>query len=114
MTRNLILGSGPAAAAVALALNRPELSEGQDSMKLYDYAARGRPIVTTPFSPGLQTEGPPHKQVAEGARAMADAILACIDEPESWAEDRRRWAEQQRWLSRWPVWSAAIFGHPSD
>jgi len=96
--------------AVALVLNRPELSLGQDSMKLYDYAARGRPILTTRFATRLEQEGPPHLIVAEDAREMADAILESRSEPPEWREERRRWAEQQRWASRWPAWSAAVFG----
>jgi hypothetical protein len=97
-------------AAVTLALNRPELSIGQDSMKLYDYAARGRPTVATRFSAELDEDGPPHLRIAESAREMADAILASRCEPESCAGDRRRWAEEQRWISRWPGWSEAVFG----
>jgi len=98
------------AAAVALVLNRPERSCGQDSMKLYDYAARGRPIVTTRFSPSLEQDGPPHLCVVDDPAAMAEAILAARREPDGWARDRRAWAERQRWESRWPAWSAALFG----
>jgi len=100
-------------AAVALVLNRPERSVGQDSMKLYDYAARGRPVVTTRFSERLVEEGPPHLRVAEDARQMAEAILASLREPAPWAAERRRWAEERSWASRWPGWSAAIFGAPA-
>ncbi len=98
--------------AVALVLNRPELSLGQDSMKLYDYAARGRPIISTRFAARLEQDGPPHLIVAGDAREMADAILASRSEPPQWREQRRRWAEGQRWASRWPAWSAAVFGTP--
>jgi glycosyltransferase involved in cell wall biosynthesis len=97
-------------AAVALVLNRPEQSSGQDSMKLYDYAARGRAIVTTRFSERLQEEGPPHLHVVDDAPEMAAAILATRREPQSSVQDRRRWAERQRWESRWPSWSTALFG----
>jgi glycosyltransferase involved in cell wall biosynthesis len=97
-------------AAVALVLNRPELSVGQDSMKLYDYAARGRPIVTTRISGHLEEEGPPHLRVVDGAHEMAQAILASLCEPPSYADDRRRWASENRWVQRWPSWSTAVFG----
>jgi glycosyltransferase involved in cell wall biosynthesis len=97
-------------ASVALVLNRPERSSGQDSMKLYDYAARGRPIVSTRFSPDLERTGPPHLRLLDDPSEMAQAILACSQEPASWAQDRRRWAEHQRWGSRWPAWSRAVFG----
>ena len=100
-------------AAVALVLNRPERSLGQDLMKLYDYAARGRPIVTTPFSPRLEQAGGPHLRVCENAPEMADAILASRSEPRAWVQERRRWAEEQRWSSRWEAWSAAVFGVPA-
>ncbi len=97
-------------AAAALVLNRPELSLGQDSMKLYDYAARGRPILSTRFAARLEQEGPPHLMVAQDARELADAILASRSEPPAWRQERRRWAEHQRWESRWGAWSAAVFG----
>jgi len=98
------------AAAVALILNRPERSLGQDSMKLYDYAARGRPIVSTRFSPELEQDGPPNLYIADHAQAMADAILRSRAEPEGWPAQRRAWAQEQRWQARWPAWSAAVFG----
>jgi hypothetical protein len=97
-------------AAVALILNRPELSRGQDSMKLYDYAARGRPIASTPFAPRLSEQGPPHMRVAGDARELATAVLAGFEEPDAFAHERRAWAERERWDARWEQWSRAIFG----
>ena len=97
-------------ADVALVLNRPELSAGQDSMKLYDYAARGRPVVTTRFANDLEMNGPPHLRIADDARAMAEAVVASVREPAAMGSARRRWAEGQRWSARWPAWSAAAFG----
>jgi hypothetical protein len=79
-------------------------------MKIYDYAARGRPIVATRFAARLEQEGPPHTIVSDDAHAMAAAILASLQEPPAWSQDRRNWAEQQRWSARWGAWSAAIFG----
>jgi glycosyltransferase involved in cell wall biosynthesis len=96
--------------AVALVLNRPEFSSGQDSMKLYDYAARGRPIVTRRFSAAPEEEGPPHIRVVDNAREMAAAILASRHEADSLAEDRHLWARDNRWAARWPSWSSAVFG----
>jgi hypothetical protein len=96
--------------AVALVLNRPELSVGQDSMKLYDYAARGRPIVATSFAPDLKRDGPPRTRVADDAPGLAQAVLDATREPPTWAQERRRWAEERRWETRWPGWSDAIFG----
>jgi glycosyltransferase involved in cell wall biosynthesis len=97
-------------ADVALVLNRPEFSAGQDSMKLYDYAARGRPIVTTRFADDLETSGPPHMRIADDARSMAKAVIASAGEPPAMGDERRLWAEKQRWSARWPAWTAAAFG----
>jgi glycosyltransferase involved in cell wall biosynthesis len=97
-------------AAVTLVLNRPERSSGQDSMKLYDYAARGRPTVSTRFARELEHDGPPHLRIGDDAAELSEAILSAPREPSSWVEDRRRWAEQQRWISRWAPWSGAVFG----
>ena len=97
-------------ADVALVLNRPEFSAGQDSMKLYDYAARGRPIVTTRFAEDLESNGPPHLRIADDMRSMAAAVIESVGEPPTMADERRNWAEEQRWSSRWPAWSAAAFG----
>jgi glycosyltransferase involved in cell wall biosynthesis len=96
--------------AVALVLNRPESSSGQDSMKLYDYAARGRPIVSTRFSADLEKEGPPHLRLGSDAAELADAVRSAREEPPERAEERRRWAEERRWSARWPAWSRAVFG----
>jgi hypothetical protein len=97
-------------ASVALVLNRRERSSGQDSMKLYDYAARGLHIVSTRFDSNLEHAGPPHMAVVDGPAEMAAAVLAAKREPGSTGRDRRRWAEEQRWASRWPAWSHAAFG----
>jgi len=97
-------------AAVALVFNRAEESLGQDSMKIYDYAARGRPIVATRFSRQMEREGPPHVSFVEGAQGMAQAVQASSAEPASWSQERRRWAEEQRWSSRWEAWARAVFG----
>lgn len=97
------------AASVALVLNRAEHSVGQDSMKLYDYAARGRPIVSTRFSADLERDGPPHLSLGSTAEEIARAVLAAEQEPSGWAGQRREWAESRRWEARWPQWSSAIF-----
>ena len=80
-----------------------------DSMKLYDYFARGRPAVLT-YTEGHTIDPPPHLYVASDADAFAAAIVAADNEPESWADERRRWALRQSWPSRWGIWSAAVFG----
>jgi glycosyltransferase involved in cell wall biosynthesis len=97
-------------AAVAILPNRPELSLGQDAMKLYDYAARARPIVATRFDPSVTRPGPPHLYPADAPQEMADAIRAAVAEPPDRGRERRAWAEGQRWAERWPAWSQAVFG----
>jgi glycosyltransferase involved in cell wall biosynthesis len=96
-------------AAVAVVPNRPERSLGQDSMKFYDYAARGRPIVSTRWFDGGAGESPPHLELASTASEFADAVTAAANQPQSAAEDRRRWAAGQTWRSRWKQWSDAVF-----
>lgn len=96
-------------AAVAVVPNRPERSLGQDSMKFYDYAARGRPIVSTRWFDSHAAQSPPHLELASTPREFADGIIAAADQPDSAAEDRRRWAATQTWRSRWKMWSDAVF-----
>jgi glycosyltransferase involved in cell wall biosynthesis len=96
--------------AVAIAPNRSEHSLGQDSMKLYDYAARGRPIVSTPWEGALAAGGPPHLALGASANELAAAIVAAAAEPPEFAAARRRWASEHTWRAQWPAWSAAVFG----
>ena len=97
-------------AAVAILPNRPELSLGQDAMKLYDYAARGRPIVTTRFDSSVTADGPPRVRLADTAQEMIQALRDATAEPAGWGSERRSWAEGQRWAERWPAWAGAVFG----
>ena len=64
-------------------------------MKLYDYAARGRPIVSTRWCDTLISDGPPHLALAESAEDFAAAILAAAIEPTTFAAQRRRWAAER-------------------
>jgi hypothetical protein len=96
--------------AVAVIFNRPEMTHGQDSMKLYDYAARGRPIIATRFGNTTSADAPPHLRLADTAQEVVAALERSRSEPPGWVHDRRRWAEAQRWQNRWPAWSAAAFG----
>jgi glycosyltransferase involved in cell wall biosynthesis len=84
-----------------------------DSMKLYDYFARGRPAVVT-YTEGHTLDPPPHLYVASDVDAFVAAILAADREPDSCADERRRWAIRQSWPSRWGIWSAAVFGVGSE
>ncbi len=96
-------------ASVAVVPNRPELSLGQDSMKLLDYAARGRPIVTTRWF-SKHAEVPPGALCADEPEAFAQAVLVAAAEPADVGRRRREWASHRTWGVRWPIWSDAVFG----
>jgi glycosyltransferase involved in cell wall biosynthesis len=100
-----VLNSG----RVLIAPHRASLCKGQDSMKLYDYAARGRPIVAT--SGGL---GDSARVAAAGAveaetpAEFAAAVRDAAHDELSRATLRRAWAERNRWELRWPAWVGAV------
>lgn len=98
------------AATVLVVPNRAERSLGQDSMKLYDYAARGRPIVSSRWHPALEALAPPGTRVADDAATFAAAVLDGAARPEGQAEDRRAWAAANTWAARWPRWSHVVLG----
>jgi glycosyltransferase involved in cell wall biosynthesis len=96
------------AADVAIIPMRPSHTSGQDSMKLYDVAARGRPIVLT-----QQATAPPREAAAltaHTAEEFTTAVLAAYAEPSGAAAGRRAWAAANRWDARWRAWSAAVLG----
>jgi glycosyltransferase involved in cell wall biosynthesis len=96
------------AADVAIVPNRLQLTIGQDSMKLYDYAARGRPIVG--FGGPGETDARAGVRQSRDAAGRVAAVLAASSEPEAPRQARRAWALTQRWESRWEPWRAAVFG----
>ena len=97
-------------ADVLLLPNRSGHSRGQDSMKIYDYASRGRAIVATRAATAGISERPPHLHVGGDADELAALVEEARMEPLSWADQRLRWAAGQSWESRWPKWSQALFG----
>jgi len=97
-------------ADVLLLPNRSSHSRGQDSMKMYDYASRGRAIVATRAATAGISEPPPHLHVGDTADELAALVEEAWNEPLSYADQRLRWAEGQSWESRWPEWSQALFG----
>jgi Glycosyl transferases group 1 len=97
-------------ADVLLLPNRPSRGRGQDSMKIYDYAARGRPIVATVAATEGITEPPPDLRTGAGPDELAQLVLGAPAENPAIAAQRRRWAEEQTWESRWPTWRRALFG----
>jgi glycosyltransferase involved in cell wall biosynthesis len=99
---------------VLLLPNRAEQSRGQDSMKVYDYAARGRPVVATHAAAEGISELPPHLYLGADADELAALVLEAETEPVSWPEERAAWASAQSWDTRWPSWSSALFGATPD
>ena len=96
---------------VLIAPHRGALTRGQDSMKLYDYAARGRPIICTPGALGT----PEHVAGAGVVEAATpDEFAAAVErvggEDGSLAAARRDWVAQHTWASRWPGWLRAARG----
>jgi glycosyltransferase involved in cell wall biosynthesis len=98
-------------ASVAIIPNRREHSAGQDSMKFYDYAARGRPMVSTRWFSEAAIERPPHLLLADTAQEMVEAITRGAEQSAVEREDSRAWAASRTWTHRWPLWSAAVFGN---
>jgi len=97
-------------ADVAVMPHRESLGRGQDSMKLYDYAARARPIVASGAAgasddaAGVARANTPEEFGAAVTRAAAEPVEA--------RERRRDWAERQRWACRWEPWRDAVLGTP--
>jgi glycosyltransferase involved in cell wall biosynthesis len=104
--------SGVAAAIddadVALLPNRSAFAAGQDPMKLYDYAARGRPVVATGEGTALDSAAGVYR--ADTLETVARGIEAAANEPLRARETRREWAASQRWCTRWQDWSSGVFG----
>ncbi len=98
------------AAAVALIPDVPERALGQSSMKLYDYCARGVPVVATAGHLEHNGELPPHISVAAGATELADAVVAAAEEPAGHAGERIAWAAARTWERRTDDWLAAALG----
>jgi hypothetical protein len=83
---------------------------GGDVMKLYDYAARGRPIVSTDWHDDLATFGPPALRIGAGPARFAQVLQEAADEGPAAGEMRRRWAQERSWGVRWGPWAGAVFG----
>jgi glycosyltransferase involved in cell wall biosynthesis len=94
--------------------NRPSATVGQDSMKAYDYSARGRPLVSTEL-PELAVR-PPLLAERSDVDGWVDALLAAsgeLDDEAVTAERstvRRDWASRNTWSTRVPEWWATVNG----
>jgi glycosyltransferase involved in cell wall biosynthesis len=81
-----------------------------DIMKLYDYAARGRPIVSTRWGTPRSEDRPPGVRLADTPEAFAEAVREAAAEVPEAARELREWAEARSWEARWPAWAGAAFG----
>jgi glycosyltransferase involved in cell wall biosynthesis len=94
--------------------NRPSATVGQDSMKAYDYSARGRPVVSTEL-PELAVR-PPLLTERSDVDGWVDALVAAsgeLDDQVVTAERstvRRDWASRNTWSARVPEWWATVNG----
>jgi hypothetical protein len=97
-------------AEILILPNRGDRSRGQDSMKIYDYAARGRPILATSAAVHGISELPPHTYVGDTADDLSRLVDSVRGEPASFSDERRHWAAGQTWEVRWPAWEKLIVG----
>lgn len=97
------------AADVGLLPFRAELARG-DIMKIYDYTARGRPIVSTSGVVDRELGKVPGLLEAETPASFALAVEHALATSAATLDESRRWAEANDWESRWPAWRAALFG----
>jgi hypothetical protein len=82
-------------------------------MKLFDYAARGRPIVATPGALGpAALTAPAGVREAAGAEAFAEVVLAAAshDGHAAAASARASWLETHAWDVRWEQWRRIALG----
>jgi glycosyltransferase involved in cell wall biosynthesis len=97
-------------ADVVIVPHRPDQSQGQSSMKLFDSAARGRPAVISAGVSCVPGGSPPGTYVVEHADQWADAVTAAENEPVEEAASRIAWARANTWESRWPQWARSALG----
>lgn len=93
---------------VLIAPHRSTQTRGQDSMKLYDYVARGRAIVTTPGALGADGAGLAAVHEAAGAPAFAAAVAQAAQAAAPVPDPA--WLAQRAWAARWPRWRDAALG----
>lgn len=102
-------------ARVLIAPHRTALTRGQDSMKLYDYATRDRPIVCTPGALGQPDHvAGAHVREAPTPAEFARAVAEVGQEGAPVKAARRAWVAGQSWESRWPLWARAAFGETTQ
>ncbi len=96
---------------VLIAPHRAAQVVGQDSMKLYAYAARDRPIVCTPGALGERSHVEPVGVIEAGTpAAFAEAVARGNGRDPEGSDVRRKWVLEHRWQTRWPRWARAALG----
>lgn len=98
------------AADVLILPNRRSRARGQSSMKMYDYAARGRPVVTTDLEADAPDQNPPDVRVGSTPATFAAAVSAATGQDPAAARAQVAWSQANTWAQRWPAWSAAVLG----
>lgn len=101
------------AADVALVPNVAAHSRGQSSMKFGDYAARGRPIVSTRWQPDLAACAPPGTWFASTVDEFAAAVTTAGLADTATLAANVAWARLRTWDHQWPKWASAAFGSPT-
>jgi glycosyltransferase involved in cell wall biosynthesis len=96
-------------ADVCVIPNRSQQAIGQSSMKLYDFAGRGRPIVATPDVADIAEWQPPGYYQALTVEEWVDAITVAATEPRHLSSERLAWTAQRTWRHRWTEWSSVTF-----
>jgi len=97
-------------ADVLIVPTRPDMAEGQSSMKLFDIAARGRPAVVSRGVSTLDGEVPPGTYLADGLEGWVEGVKRASIETGGLDCDRVAWARSNTWDRRWPGWASAVYG----
>lgn len=95
-------------ADVGVVPHRPDRSTGQSSMKIFDYAARGLPIVSNCLTEAEMADAPPGTTFTDDPERFASAVRAAGDDTDRSAP--LEWARQRTWEVRWRAWIAAVLG----
>ena len=74
------------------------LTRSMDPIKLYDYLATGKPIVSTPVA-GVE-RFPDGVHVGEGSQGFLDALEGALQEPSDLRQRRLRYARENTWERR--------------
>lgn len=83
------------ASAAIIPFKINSLTRGVNPVKVYEYLAAGRPVVSTPLP---ELVGNPHVLTARGVNEFSEALSRCVSSDLSSARlERSRWAAEQDW-----------------